>query len=116
MPQHSLYHQQSSNQSEDQGSYHSHSSVSPRSDHYTSYAEARPVIHQYNNHPQAGLQHVQVSSAGMSQAGTYSYPAAVSHADFSHSSYSSVQIPIHDLTPDVKYMPQQQPVLGMSRV
>jgi hypothetical protein len=116
MPQQSLYQHQANNQPEDQASYHSHSSVSPRSDHYTPYTEARPVTQRYNSHPQAALQHIQVSSAGMSQAGSYSYPAAVSHADFSHSSYSSVQIPIHDLTPDVKYMPQQQPVLGMSRV
>ncbi|KAF2824471.1 hypothetical protein CC86DRAFT_384095 [Ophiobolus disseminans] len=111
MPQHSLYQHQSSNQSEDQASYNSHSSVSPRSDHYTPFAEAQPMAHQYASHPQASLQHIQVSSAGMSQAGTYSYPAAISHADFSHSNYSSVQIPNHDLKPDVKYMPQQQSVL-----
>jgi len=116
MSQQSLYQQQASSQPDDQTSYHSHSSVSPRSDHYTPYAESRPVVQRYNSHPQAALQHVQVSSAGMGQAGHYHYPAAVSHADFSHSSYSSVQIPIHDLTPDVKYMSQQQPVLGMSRV
>lgn len=116
MPQQSVYQQQTSNQPEDHASYHSHSSVSPRSDTYTPYAEARPAIQRYNSHPQAALQHVQISPAEMGQAGPYSYPAAVSHADFNHSSYSSVQIPIHDLTPDVKYMSQQQPVLGMSRV
>jgi hypothetical protein len=51
----------------------------------------------------------------MSQAGHYSYPSAVSHADFSRSTYSSIQIPIHDLSSDVKYAPQQQHALGMSR-
>jgi hypothetical protein len=116
MSQQSLYQHQNSHQPEDQRSYNSHSSVSPRSDQYTPYTDARPVVQRYNSHPQATLQHGQVGSAGMSQAGHYNYPAAISHADFSHSSYSSVQIPIHDLSPDVKYMSQQQPVLGMSRV
>lgn len=49
----------------------------------------------------------------MSQAGPYSNPTTVSHADFSHSSYQPVQIPIHDMTSDVKYMPQpvlEQPI------
>ena len=116
MPQQSLYQHQSTSQSEEQGSYHSHSSVSPRSDQYTPYAETQPALQRYNSHPQAALQQVHVSPVGMSQAGPYNYPAAVSHADYSHSSYSSVQIPIHDLNSDVKYMPQPQSVLGMSRV
>jgi hypothetical protein len=114
MSHQSLYQRQPVSQSEDQNSYHSHSSVSPRSDHYTPYTEARPVQARYDSHPQANLQHMQVSSADMGRVGHYNYPAAISHADFNHSSYSSVQIPIHDMTPDVKYMPQ--PVLGMSRV
>lgn len=114
MSHQSLYQQQSVSQSEDQSSYHSHSSVSPRSDHYTPYTEVRPVLARYNSHPQANLQHIQVSSADLGRVEPYNYSAAVSHADFNHSSYSSVQIPIHDMTPDVKYMPQ--PVLGMSRV
>lgn len=115
MSHQSLYQPQTVSQSEDQSSHHSNSSVSPRSDHYTPYIEARPVLQRYNSHPQANLQHIQASSAAdMSRVGPYHYPAAVSHADYNHSSYSSVQIPIHDLTPDVKYMPQ--PVLGMSRV
>jgi hypothetical protein len=114
VPQQSLYQQQSTHRSEDQNSYHSHSSVSPRSDQYSPYTETRPVLQQYNSHPQGSLHQIHVSSAGISRAGPYSHPATVSHADFSHSSYSSVQIPIHDLTSDAKYMPQ--PVLGMSRV
>jgi hypothetical protein len=114
LPQQALYQHQPVTQPEDQGSYHSHSSVSPRSDQYTPYTEARPALQRYNSHPQASLQHLQTSPSNMGRIGPYNYPAAVSHADFSHSSYSSVQIPIHDLTPDVKYMPQ--PVLGMSRV
>jgi hypothetical protein len=114
MTQQPLYQHQSVSQAEEQNSYHSHSSVSPRSDQYPAYPEPRPVLQRYNSHPQAAVQQVQVSSAALSQAGPYNYPAAVSHADFTHSSYSSVQIPNHDFTSDVKYMPQ--PVLGMSRV
>jgi hypothetical protein len=107
-----LYQHQSASLPEEQSSYHSHSSVSPRSDSYTPYTEARPALQRYNSHPQGALQHIQVSSADMNRAGPYNYPVAISHADFSHSSYSSAQIPFHDLTPEVKYMPQ----LGMSRV
>jgi hypothetical protein len=105
-----LYQPPPASQPEEQNSYHSHSSVSPRSDHYTPYTEPRPALQRYNSHPQGALQHVQVSSADMSRP--YNYPVAISHADFSHSSYSSAQIPFHDLASDVKYMPQ----LGMSRV
>jgi hypothetical protein len=114
MPQQSLYQHQSSSHSEDQNSYQSHSSPSPRSDHYTPYTDVTPVLQRYNSHPHAVMQQTQVSSADMSRVGPYTHPAAVSHADFSHSSYSSVQIPIHDMSQDVKYMPQ--PVLGMSHV
>jgi len=113
-PQPSLYQQHIISQPEEQGSYRSHSSVSPRSDQYTPYAESRPLIQRYNSHPQAAAQQYQVSSAEQSQVEPYSYPAAVPHADYSYSNYSSVQIPSHDS--DVKYMPQQQRVLGMSRV
>jgi hypothetical protein len=114
VPRYPLYQQQSTMPSEDHNSYHSHSSVSPRSDQYSPYTETRPVLQRYNSQPQAALQPIHVSSAEMGQAGSYSHPATVSHADFSHSSYSSVQIPLHDLNSDTKYMPQ--PVLGMSRV
>ncbi|KAH7062882.1 hypothetical protein BKA63DRAFT_188418 [Paraphoma chrysanthemicola] len=114
MAQQPLYQHQPVSQPEDQNSYHSHSSVSPRSDQYPVYPEPRPGLQRYNSHPQTAVQHIQVSSADMSQAGPYNYsPAAVSHADFTHSSYSSVQIPNHDFTSDVKYMPQpvlEQPV------
>jgi hypothetical protein len=110
MSQQSLY----QHHSEDRSSYRSHSSVSPRSDQYTPYTDVAPVLQRYNSHPQAPLQQTQVSSAEMSRVGPYSHSAAVSHADYSHSHYSSVQIPIHDLSPDVRYM--QQPVLGMSHV
>jgi hypothetical protein len=112
MPQQSLYQHQAVSHSEDQSSYHSHSSVSPRSDHYTPYTGAAPALQRYNSHPQAIMPPTQLSSAEMSQVGPY-HSAAVSHADYSLSHYPSVQIPIHDFSPDVKYM--QQPV-GMSRV
>lgn len=114
MPQQPLYQHQPTNSHDEQRSYHSHSSVSPRSDHYPSYPETRPAMSRYNSLPGVPTHQMPVSSAPMSQAGAYNYPTAISHADFSHTSYSSVQIPIHDFSSDVKYMPQ--PVLGMSRV
>ncbi|KAH8709944.1 hypothetical protein GQ44DRAFT_776880 [Phaeosphaeriaceae sp. PMI808] len=105
-PQQPIYQHQPTGQVDEQSSYHSHSSVSPRSDHYPPYAEARPVLPRYNSHPNTVLQQMQASSVDMGRSGPYNYPAAVTHADFSHSSYSSVQIPIHDMTSDVKYLPQ----------
>jgi hypothetical protein len=116
LSQQPVYHQPypSSGQQEPEGSYRSHSSVSPRSDHYSQYTESRPGLQRYNSHPQVSMHSSEAVSAGSNQAGHYNYPTEVSHAHFSHSSYSSVQIPIHDMNPDVKYMPQ--PVLGMSRV
>jgi hypothetical protein len=114
MPHQALYQHQPVTQAEDQSSYHSHSSVSPRSDHYNTYDEARPVLQRYNSHPQTNIQHMQVNSADISRAGQYNYPVAVSRSDFNHSSYSSTHIPVHDMSADVKYM--QRPVLGMSHV
>jgi hypothetical protein len=70
-------------------------------------------VQRYESHPQAPVHSIQGTPANFSQIGNLNYPA-VSHADFSHASYPSVQMPIHDMTPDVKYM--SQPVLGMSRV
>jgi hypothetical protein len=114
MPQQPLYQHHSTTHSEDQNSYRSHSSVSPRSDHYIPYTDATPVLQPYNSHAHTAMQQAPVSSADMSRVGPYTHPAAVSNADFSRSSYSSVQIPMHDLNQDVKYMPQA--VLGMSHV
>jgi hypothetical protein len=97
-----------------EGPYRDHSSVSPRSDQYPHYTEAPLGVQRYDSHPQAPVHSVQGTSADFSQIANLNYPAAVSHADFSHASYPPVQMPIHNITPDVKYM--SQPVLGMSRV
>jgi hypothetical protein len=111
LPQHSLYQhgQHSTSQADEHASHHSHSSVSPRGDYY-------PVLQRYNSHPQVAAHLMQVNSADMSQAGSYSHTAAVYHADHNHSTYPPDQTPMHDMNPDVKYMPQAQVVLGMSRV
>jgi hypothetical protein len=114
MPQHTLYQHHSTSQSEDRNSYHSQSSVSPRSDQFSPYTESGPVLPRFSRQSHVAPHQAQFSSAEMGQAGPYIHSATVSHADFSHSSYSSVQIPNHDLPPDTKYVPQ--PVLGMSRV
>ncbi|KAH6864091.1 hypothetical protein B0T12DRAFT_479364 [Alternaria alternata] len=91
-----------------EGTYRDHSSVSPRSDQHPHYTEAPPGVQRYESHPQAPVHSIQGPPANFSQIGNLNYPA-VSHADFSHASYPSVQMPIHDMTPDVKYM--SQPVL-----
>ncbi|CAO2652798.1 Nn.00g022090.m01.CDS01 [Neocucurbitaria sp. VM-36] len=106
-----LYRQsyQSSNQPEAETGYRSHASVSPRSEQYPQYPEPRPAVQRYNSQTQTPIHSLRDSSADMSQAGSYNLTAAVSNADFSHSSYPPVQIPIYDMTSDVKYM--QQPVL-----
>ena len=95
---------------EGETSYRDQPSASPPSNEYHQYTEARPGVPRYNSHPQVPMQSSLHSSGNVSQAGDYSAP----HIDYSHSSYSSIQMPMHDINPDVKYMPQ--PVLGMSRV
>jgi hypothetical protein len=97
-----------------EGPYRDHSSVSPRSDQYPHYTGAPPGMQRYDGHPQAPVQSLQGGPTNYSHIGNHNYPTAVSHADFSHASYPPIQMPIHDMTPDVKYM--SQPVLGMSRV
>jgi hypothetical protein len=115
--QHPLYqHEHSTSHAGEHNSIHSYSGISPRRDHYTTHTESRPLLQRYNSHPQIPAHSMQPSSAEMSLAGPYSYTATVSLADFSHSTYPSVQIPMHDMNSDVKYMPQAQVVLGMSRV
>ncbi|KAJ4288438.1 hypothetical protein N0V90_011673 [Kalmusia sp. IMI 367209] len=58
----------------------------------------------YGSHSQAPLQQPQVTSTSYSQ--TEAYSLAVSHADSSHSSFHPVQIPQHDVSSHVSYMPQ----------
>ncbi|KAL5115167.1 hypothetical protein ACEQ8H_006921 [Pleosporales sp. CAS-2024a] len=110
MPPQPLYHHQPITQVDEQNSYHSPSSVSPPSDHqYNMFAETRPALPRYNSHAQITTQRMQVDVVGMSQAGPYDFPVSVPRIGYDHSSYASVQIPIHNLTLDVKYM--QHPVL-----
>ncbi|RMZ73313.1 C6 finger domain [Pyrenophora seminiperda CCB06] len=92
---------------EGESSYRRQPSASPPSNEYPQYTETRPGVQRYNTHSQVPMQSPLHSSGSgnISQAANYSAP----HADYSHSSYSSAQMPIHDISPDVKYMPQ--PVL-----
>ncbi|KAK7188258.1 C6 finger domain-containing protein [Paraphaeosphaeria sporulosa] len=64
----------------------------------------------YGSHSQAPIQPPQISSASYSQA----YSLAASHGDDSHSIYQPVQIPQHDVSSSVAYMPQHA-VYGMSQ-
>ncbi|KAH6612134.1 hypothetical protein C7974DRAFT_446068, partial [Boeremia exigua] len=111
LPSQSIYQQQypSPTQSDDYGSHVQQSNISPRDDTFPQFAQ-RPVMPRYNSHSHIASQLPQLSPIGVSQAG-YAF-APVSHADFTHSSYLSVQIPSHDLMSDVKYLPQ--PVLEQS--
>ncbi|CAE7174645.1 hypothetical protein PTNB73_02697 [Pyrenophora teres f. teres] len=90
---------------EGESSYRDQPSASPPSNEYPQYTEARPGVQRYNSHPQVPMQPSLHSSGNISQAGNYSVP----HTDYSHSSYSTIQVPVHDINQDVKYMPQ--PVL-----
>lgn len=115
LPQSTLYQQQhpSANQQDPRVLYHPQSSESPRSDQYARYTEPQPILQRYDSNPQVPIHSLLAGSGDMTQAGSYNLPSAVSHADFSHSSYSSVHLPTHDLTPDTMYMPQlvlEQPV------
>ncbi|KAF1939957.1 hypothetical protein EJ02DRAFT_407413 [Clathrospora elynae] len=106
VPPQSMYRKsyQPDNQAEKEHPYRSHASMSPRGDNHPQYAEPQPVLQRYNSHPHASIPPPEGISAAMSQAGHYDLPSAVSHADFSHSTYSSVQIPMHEMNPDVNYM------------
>ncbi|KAH9876829.1 hypothetical protein IAQ61_002190 [Plenodomus lingam] len=111
----SLYQQQysSATQQDIGGLYRSQSNESPQNVQYARYTESQSVLQRYDGNPLAPIHSLHADSADMSQAGSYNLSSAVSHADFSHASYSSVQLPTHDLTPDTKYMPQpvlEQPV------
>ncbi|KAF1980493.1 hypothetical protein BU23DRAFT_444283 [Bimuria novae-zelandiae CBS 107.79] len=59
----------------------------------------------YGTHSQAPLQQPQVTTSGYSQAEAYAL--AVSHPSSSHPSFQPVQIPQHDASLHVTYMPQQ---------
>lgn len=89
---------------------------------YDTQVDAKPAISQAQSmyqHTQsatttAGEGYPQYARAEYSQGGQYSTYPAHSHA---HSFSQSPQIPQHDVTrPDVKFMPQHVPALGMSRV
>lgn len=110
------HHQQATGRPEEQPAYLQHSSLPSQAEDYPQYPEHRPSIHRYGSHSQAPLQQPPASSAELSQAASYNLPAAVSHpSDFSYSAFQPVQIPRHDMTSDVKHMPQHA-VYGMSRV
>lgn len=103
-----------SSQAEAERAYRAHASVSPQTEQYPQFSDSRPAMPRYNSQPQIPTHTMRNSSLEMSQADAYHLPAAVSHADFSHSTFHPVQMPYHDMNSDVKYMPP--PVLGMSRV
>ncbi|KAF2626467.1 hypothetical protein BU25DRAFT_99806 [Macroventuria anomochaeta] len=109
LPTQAVFQQQypSPTQSEDYNAHIQHSNISPREDTIPHYAGQRPIMQRYNSHPHVAGHHPQLSPVGVSQAG-YTF-SSFSHADFTHSSYQSVQIPSHDMMADAKYLPQ--PVL-----
>ena len=99
----------------DHPSYLQHLDPALRGDQYLQFPpRQRPVMQRYSSDSEVALYPSHLSLASMNSVGSYNFPAAVPHADFAHSSFHSVQIPTHDMIPDVKYM--RQPVLGRSRV
>ncbi|KAF2124986.1 hypothetical protein P153DRAFT_360618 [Dothidotthia symphoricarpi CBS 119687] len=112
LPQPPLYQQRydSSDHSEDQNSYISHSSVSPQSDHHPQIPDQRSRLQRYGSQTQNAVQQ-HVGSVEMDQTGPY-HPAAPANADFIHSSFHSFQMPKYNMTSDVKYLPP--PVLEQS--
>lgn len=85
-----------------------------RAEGYPQYSEQRPSIPRYGS---STAHHPSLTHVDYSQGGQYPSFSAPSQAHPTHSSFqSSVQIPQHDVNPDVKFMPQHAPTLGMSRV
>ena len=113
--EHLLYQHQASHNTEEQAPYHRHTTQPARSGDYAQYVERRPSLNRYSSNPQVSSHQSHVGPIDMGQAGSYTLPQAVSHADFTHSSFQSPQIPQHDVDSDVKYMPQHA-VIGMSRI
>jgi hypothetical protein len=90
---------------------HTQPSPTTSGEGYSQYAEHRPSISGYGGDPRA------LSHAEYSQGGQYSTYPSTSLAHSAHSLSQSSQIPQHDVTrPDVQFLPQHVPALGMSRV
>ncbi|KAK3209095.1 hypothetical protein GRF29_69g758368 [Pseudopithomyces chartarum] len=81
--------------------------------HYQSQHSHDQSYYTYGNHSQAPLQQPQVTTASYGQVAPYAL--AVSHSDSSHSTFQSVQIPQHDVSSHVTYMPQHA-IYSMSHV
>lgn len=107
-----------SNIQEDHSVYGLGSHMSPRTETYPQYGEHRASLSQAGN-PRAPVSQAQPSPVHMSPSGSYHPPAAPSqmqaHPPSSRTNFLPVQIPQHDVNPDVKYMAPHT-VLGMSRI
>ena len=100
----------------EQNPYASRSSISPQAGEFPSQMlDNKSSLHRYGSQSQAPTRQPPVTTADFSQAGAYNPPLSVSLTNSSHSNFSPVQIPQHDVTSDVKYM-HQHAVYGMSRV
>jgi hypothetical protein len=101
--------------SEEQTHYPTHSNTTLRLDDYTRYAPQKPPLIRYGSNNQLAVSQPQPSSVDLSQAISYAATPSQFATDSAHSGYQNVHIPSHDLTSDVKYVPQHA-VLGMSRI
>ncbi|KAH7120783.1 fungal-specific transcription factor domain-containing protein [Dendryphion nanum] len=88
----------------EQNYYPPHSGSSSQADSYPQYASHRPSMDLYNGHSQAPVQQPLHSPVNFTQPDPYSALPAIS-------SHSTFQIPQHDASSDVKFLPQHAPVL-----
>jgi len=91
---------------------HPQSSPSPHSDRFAQYTEPQPVGQPLNVRSQGSIRLLRFDATEPSHFGHYNHPTDASHADFRHPNSPHVQLPTHESTSNVNYMPQ--PVLGMS--
>lgn len=108
----SYYSQHSPVHNNFQGQYAQESPRYPPN-HYSTQPSHDQSYYTYGSHSQAPLRPPQATTASYSQAEAYAL--TVSHPDSSNSSFQPVQIPQHDVSSHVTYMPQHA-VYGMSRV
>lgn len=101
---------------EEQGAYMLHSHAPPRAESYPQYPDQHSAYSGYGGNLQGAGQQPQLTHVDYSQGGQYVPLSATSHAGSTHSNHQPAQIPPLDVIPDVKYMPQHAPILGMSRV
>ncbi|KAF2260716.1 hypothetical protein CC78DRAFT_547254 [Lojkania enalia] len=92
--------------SEEQNPYLLSSAAPSRMNEYPQYSETRPSLNRYGSNTQVTVSQSQLSPVNLGSAVSYAPSHTIPHTDHTHSSFQTVQIPPHDVSPDVKYVPQ----------